>query len=637
LKTFQRPLILLIISFFTVVMAHAQRLPFGLKDPGADAAEKCGEFQQLLNSMPVDVTYGFQLEPNNDIYFVMTDKAWFEKCFQNNMDGIGIDVILKSQFPCGAENKLGNSPIHMGTMLPPTMYKDFKEEVFQAPTGEVFIKVGTLPDRFVRQDYELNVLFIQNNYVCYYNNFYDIARSRWDLLEMGLYIDTLNGPGTAGPLEQERAFGQRIQSKRLRFVVPFEKNKSKYRPEDIKPMYDSLRLTDYHIDRVSIHAYSSVEGSAANNARLQEQRAATMLEALQSFQEKTIQTNIKVSENWVEFLRDIAGTPHSYLARMSKKEIKRELEKGLADELEPVLKNHRKAVMVFELRKKSRFTEMDGPSIQSFFQKSVLERNIEEALAVQQEIFMRIRKNQLPDDLSDKLEVPEEVEFGPLLLNKATFSYERNEEDIYGAIMAFRKLLDILPENHQLHYNISVLNIKAWLFGQLSMEPSRLKRSIEGLGSWGIRDQLIRRLLVNYHIIESEYKYQERDYAGKNKALQYIYDNYSILQLGNEDLLRLAKYFSSYNRMDWSELVLRPHAEKIDADEELLFYYLNLTVIDPENVKRPGYRNIMLNAINQNEKRFCGLFDPFGNGGITFQLLNNEYLKQTYCENCSGY
>ena len=74
---------------------------------------------------------------------------------------------------------------------------------------------------------------------------------------------------------------------------------------------------------------------------------------------------------------------------------------------------------------------------------------------------------------------------------------------------------------------------------------------------------------------------------------------------------------------------------KIDVDEELLFYYLNLTVINPKNTNSEAYRTTMLNAINLNQKRFCMLFDPFGKGGINFQLLRDEYLKSTYCENCN--
>ena len=43
----------------------------------------------------------------------------------------------------------------------------------------------------------------------------------------------------------------------------------------------------------------------------------------------------------------------------------------------------------------------------------------------------------------------------------------------------------------------------------------------------------------------------------------------------------------------------------------------------------------MLNAINMNNDRFCKLFSSSLSDGVTFQLLENEYLRKTYCENCN--
>lgn len=127
-----------------------------------------------------------------------------------------------------------------------------------------------------------------------------------------------------------------------------------------------------------------------------------------------------------------------------------------------------------------------------------------------------------------------------------------------------------------------------------------------------------------------------RDYTAKDVSVGYIYKNYKYLRLSNQDYLQLARYFSSYAKYDWAKKVLKPHIRKIDVGEELLFYYLNLTIINPKNTKIEAYRTIMLNAINLNKKRFCTLFDAYGMGGINFQLLNDPYLKTTYCETCSN-
>ena len=43
----------------------------------------------------------------------------------------------------------------------------------------------------------------------------------------------------------------------------------------------------------------------------------------------------------------------------------------------------------------------------------------------------------------------------------------------------------------------------------------------------------------------------------------------------------------------------------------------------------------MFNAINQDPERFCKMFSNHEDGGVTFQMLSNTYLKKIYCEHCS--
>jgi hypothetical protein len=82
--------------------------------------------------------------------------------------------------------------------------------------------------------------------------------------------------------------------------------------------------------------------------------------------------------------------------------------------------------------------------------------------------------------------------------------------------------------------------------------------------------------------------------------------------------------------------LLEAKARSIDINEDLLFYYLNLTLINKELTKESDYRTILLNANNMNKERFCKLFNSVENGGVTFQLLEDEYLRKSYCETCQN-
>ncbi|NQX98919.1 MAG: hypothetical protein HRT73_13730 [Flavobacteriales bacterium] len=274
-------------------------------------------------------------------------------------------------------------------------------------------------------------------------------------------------------------------------------------------------------------------------------------------------------------------------------------------------------------------------AIKAFYESAIKNSSMDEAIELQNEIFARIRNNKMPSSTLKEFSIPKEVGYGTLLKNNAAFEFEQNEEDLYAALVAFKDLELLLPKDNHIKYNICVLQLKSWVLGELLIEPEQLLKDLKGLTRKGIDGKLVKYLMLNYHIINSEYMMFKQDYAAKDVSLNYIYKNYKYLKLSNENYLQLARYFSSYSRYDWSEKVLKPHIRKIDVDEELLFYYINLTIIDPKNTKNQAYRTIMLNAINLNKNRFCKLFDPFGKGGINFQLLRDEYLKSTYCENCN--
>ena len=129
---------------------------------------------------------------------------------------------------------------------------------------------------------------------------------------------------------------------------------------------------------------------------------------------------------------------------------------------------------------------------------------------------------------------------------------------------------------------------------------------------------------------------RKRDYANKDKSVTYIKNNYKNFPLSDYDYLSLAQFFSYYTNIDMAVELLENKAKSIEIDEDLLFFYLNLTLINTELTQDSDYRTIMLNAINMNKARFCKLFNAVEKGGVTFQLLENEYLKEAYCENCNN-
>ena len=135
-------------------------------------------------------------------------------------------------------------------------------------------------------------------------------------------------------------------------------------------------------------------------------------------------------------------------------------------------------------------------------------------------------------------------------------------------------------------------------------------------------------------MLQTEMQMRQRQYQEKNRTLSLIEMKYRSQKMSAKDILHLAQYFVEYNAYEKAINLLHPYVIKVDVDEDLLFYYLNLTIIDKKLTAKTFYRDIMTNGQNINQERFCHIFDTFGTGGITFQLLDNLYLKRNYCETC---
>ncbi len=599
---------------------------YGIKNPLKEYEKRCLKCRNILQSMPEDVKYG-TFAQDGYIYFVITDPVWYDKFFEKSGDGIAIDIIDKNWYVCGKKNKLVSSWAYHGYLMKPMYQKEMNANLLQLENGSLMVKYAPIPEGLNEDDLEFNLLILKDKYLCHYSNFYDLRGEKWKLLEMGLFMDTL----TENNIRSKTS----LLSKEWRFEVPFEKNKSEYAQADVKPIYDSLQHNDFFIKSISIKAYSSVEGALDNNIMLQEKRAQSIVKALQTFQVDTIAATINASENWVEFLEDIADTKYGYLKTLSKEEIKAKLEnKQLSAELEPYLKKHRKAILHIVLEKKVKYVEEDTAKLHKVFDELIVKKNIKEAIEVQQLIFSKVRENKLPNNFIKELVVPEKNEFGMLINNNAVFNYRQADADLFGTLRQFEKLLELMPDNDRIKYNLCVLRLQAWIVGEAAVDPVKLKADIISLKKSGIDPLLIARMLVNYHIILSEYQVRDRNYVEKDKSLKYIYDNYNQLNLNDKDALSLSQYFVAYHKYDWAEKFLLKYAIKIDVDEDLLFYYINLTIAQPRVIASKPYRSIMLNAINLNHDRFCAIFKPFGKGGISFQLLDNDYLKKTWCENC---
>lgn len=602
---------------------------YDIQFPNSNRDQVCQACFATFANKPKEVGFSV-VRDNNTLFFEVSDLKWFKQLVKNEYDGLAIDVVSKQRYGC-LEVLLDVGQIR-GQLLKPVYSKALLKTIKPSGNGRFRVRVGSIPENLVNEKLEYNILFLSNKNLCRYYTIYNLQAYAWELLDMGMFLDTITYKTKLNTSQDLDSYT--LKYKTLSFKIPFEKNKSEYSVEDIQPVYDSLKLTDFNIKRIRIKAYSSVEGNLERNIELQNQRAKSIVTALQSFQKPSITTEVSASENWVEFLNDISKTAYADFKSLDKNQIKTKLNGPVVNELEVILKNHRKAVITLDLEKKDKFKTMNAEELLGNFNEAIVANELSKASEIQNSIFEKLKNKEVDPTFLKRMVIPKQTKFVPIFNKNSAFNYLMNEKNLLIVSNELKELEKLDPNNPKVRYNIAATDLKIWKYNAKPIDKAILKKNILDLKNKGIADYLINKMLINYHIVESEYLMRKQDYPNKDKAVDYIYKNYKNANLSDFDYLSLSQFLSYYSNTNKAIEVLQDQVKSIDVHENLLFYYLNLTLVNKELTQSDDYRTIMLNAINLNKERYCKLFDEAGKGGVTFQLLEDDYLRDTYCENC---
>ena len=631
-KLFYKLLYVQLLMFQCYSFSALSQGTFDIKFPQSERNSVCQRCLQVFSKKPKEVGFSIKMDKTNTLYFEINDKKWFNLLFKNAGDGLAVDVVSKDRYGC--LEVLPEFQQIRGELLKPVYTAALKKTLRPAPDNKFRARVGRLPDVLKNKEVEFNILFLSDKNLCQYYTIFNLESYQWDLLDMGMYLDSITYKTKLNATANNDQYS--LKQKALTFTITFEKNKSVYSQEDIKPLYDSLRLTDFNIRKIDIKAYASVEGNAERNLKLQKERASSIVTAMQAFQEPTIATKVTTSENWVEFLNDVTGTPYESLKSLNKNEVKQKLVGGVAQDLEKYLRNHRKAVVRLDLERIDKYKDMATEVIISLFNQAIGDANIDEATALQNSIFERLKDKEANPDVLASMEIPRQLKYAPFFNKNSAFRYLKDERNLLIAYKELQELEKLAPKDKRIKYNIAALKMRIWRYNVEPIKEANFKTELINLKNYGINQKLINRMLVNYHIIKSELYMRERDYANKDKSVAYIVANYKNVPLQDYDYLSLAQFLTYYADLKSAEDLLQPKMKTVAVAENLLFYYLNLTLVNEEIIQNPEYRTIMLNAINLNKERFCRLFNASNEGGVTFQLLEDDYLHNTYCESCKN-
>ncbi|WP_028982202.1 CAP domain-containing protein [Sporocytophaga myxococcoides] len=590
---------------------------FGIEPSNEVVCGKCvGDFNKIPDYIENKI-----IVENGKVYYSFSDLGLFNKTFPETEGefSFSVDIVLRSQFPCSSGNIVHRSFAFDGIMLVPVTLKELLKSNSKASSNALYAYLGDIPGELKNDEYVCNLIVIKDNHLCTYYVDYPKLPSSRSIISTEVFVDTL--------LKSEIT-----KKKNLKFTIPFEKDKSVYSENDIRPFYDSLNLNKYNITEVVVLAYSSIEGSTERNQELQKSRAESIIQVLQSFQlNDTIKKVIKAQENWDQFYRDVKNTPFNYLTTLSKEKIKEALQKdSLSKAMEFLLARERKAILFLKIVERIDLTR-NKDSLAIHYQNALAKKDVAVATTLQTAIFDAISNKELSADLLTSLNPPKTKEFAQLINNQILFRQELGQKFDYIGELNQTSALD--PTNVFIKYNICDLSLKAWAADSAYLQsPEGFMKNIKALYNTKIDKKLVNKLYLNFQILISPYFLTNKKFKYRDDAINLVKKYYKTTELSSDDLLTVAKFFAENGRAAWALEILFPIMQKGEYSEDMLFNFLAISITRPDLFEKKEFESYFLKAKDMNSQRFCSLF---GYDKVNFMLFKEEELKVYFCKACN--
>ncbi len=602
----------------------SEKKKYGIKEYNQKA---CSELEKDYPYLPELLSNNIYFE-NGKIYFYFHDLEFLKDIIKKSKDAIGVDIILREQYGCETGNKLHSAETHDGYLLKPLKKSALYSKNEAKQTNEMFVSFGEIPSFVDTIADEFNLLIIKDGCACqsiFYNNIGEPALSK---ISLEWELDTFSITDKTDSIK-------RI----VEFTIPFDKAKYNYKLEDIKPLLDSLEVNKYDIKKIELTAYSSIEGKEELNVELQKKRAASILKAIEEYQLEKIISSVKTEENWEGFYESIKGSPYeAELKQFSKDQLRKiVLSDTLGYNLEPYLKDQRKGKVLLYLEK----VYVDSLLLETIDERinyALTNNDYKKAKALQTALIKKILNKEADYSKLLELDIPRKPETIDLLNNQiALLNIIADTSKLDSIYKINNKEFDILLQvnnkNGSVLYNKYYTMLELWNIDLNTINsPEEFEKDIKKLSSYGINKEKINQMLLNFHLIATEYYYEKRKFDERDRSLKEIKKTLLKSNLNTEQSFELASYFMFQMKIDWAVEILHPLIKEEKYTEDLLFSFLTIAIYAEDQVSQEEFLMLMAKAKSLNLDRFCKLI---GFPNMSFQLLKNKNLKKEYCQSCS--
>lgn len=565
------------------------------------------------------------------VYLKYDNLKMLGKFIRTSKDGFAVDIVQRAQYEKPGYTIVDNNLQTKGVLLKPVyMSKIYgKNRIKAVKKGNRVIKatkldveLGKVPPK-ITGEYEMNLLIVQDGKLCKTIIPSNIEQDEVEAKSLTMLLM----PDSVAYLQPP--FEPKSESTLLNFTVPFEKNKSDYKEEDMTPFLSALQEPDFLIDGLYITAYSSIEGDARSNEKLQKKRAESIVKALSKMQKAGVVTEVKTSDSWSLFQLEMEGGKFDNLTKMPKEKAIQEINsKGLATEMEPVLAKERFAQIVMDVT-----YDIAGPKEEKFsvskFNQAVKKGDIKQAYKIQYFIGQQQKQKKYSYDLSDRMVVPQEAKYSGILNNQVVMHYMLNgnfpDEEDYTTL---KKLSVLDPANNFIAFNTTLCAVSLDSSIGTDKDQATMQKRIDAFYKTEIPKKYVDALNVEWQfkVIEAF----DTAAAGEvivQACIDKIKSFYNIKESTWQSNLKLSYVFGRAKDFKYASQLLAPFINDESVNEQLIFAYTSYCSKLPELYKSMPFVTAMRRAEKLNHDRYCKLF---GVPNLTFQILDNPYVKDDY-------
>lgn len=578
------------------------------------------------------------------IYLETDNLKQLKKYFKNPKDGFAIDIVQKSQYPCNSENIFDNNLLTRGITTKPIYTKKIlknNELLKDDPkTNSYKGVIGKVPGKLVPnidEDYELNLIYIVDKTLCK-----TIRRSYLEdggmnsITPLNIYPDTVT-------MNDPKRYTPQAENQTLEFIIPFEQGKSTYKTEDIAGFLEALNEPKYIINEVNITAHSSLEGDSTTNAKLQKNRAQSIIDALEKYQNQEVTQNIITSDSWDMFVDSIKKTQYADWASMSKQDVKSKLHGDVLNELEDLLSNERFAKIEMKVT-----YDITGGNEQVFvlsqYKKALDKKDYPKALSIQKYIVDQImsKKYAAADFLAITIptDAPKSASlnaYASLLVNTMFIDNHFNHADSITTTLQskFDAMAKTYPNNDFVVYNKYMSFVKAGTITD-KKQTTDIQNNINMLYNKQIPQNMNDALNLEFQF-KILAKVDTLDPGVPNADAQACMDRikkiFNLEESNWQNSLQLAYIFQKHGDLAYSMKLLEPYVTDETPNEDLLFTYIALAAHFQDQIFSRNFRVAMQKASVMDATRYC---DLFGYPNLTFQVMDNPLIKNQFCNTCGN-